>query len=218
MIEKTLSLFTIMSTTPAKPRKAIKKIAIAGAGGLGSHLAHFLYDFGVNRNQFDFVSFDIDQFDDDTVDTKNLLHQNFTQDDLNKPKARVMADRYMVNAKERLMTKDDFKNYDLIFSCVDSMVFRKELYEYCWSNENSPFWIDGRCESRQACLFTKDVPREKLEAMLSDSKERTGCLRAYEKENNVSHLTPIVVSARMAQVFLNYLRGETTAVHSIFMI
>lgn len=207
-----------MSNPAVTNPKKIKKIAIAGAGGLGSHLTHFLFDYGVNRNQFNFFDFDITQFDDDTVDTKNLLHQNFTESDLHKYKAGVMADRYMVTAEQRLMTVDDFKNFDLIFSCVDSMVFRKELYEYCWNNEKSPYWIDGRCESRQGCLFTKDAEKAQLEKMLSDSKERTGCLRAYEKENNVSHFTPIVVSARMAQVFLNLIRGESTKVHSIFMI
>lgn len=202
----------------SEQRKPIKKIAIAGAGGLGSHLAGFLFDYGVNRNQFDFIGMTIDQFDDDTVDKKNLLHQNFSESDLNKPKVACMADRYMVTPHQRMMTKDDFKNYDLIFSCVDSMVFRKELYEYCWNNKNSPFWIDGRCESRQAALFTKDAPREKLEQMLSDSKERTGCLRKYEKENDISHFTPIIVAARMAQVFLNYQRGEAVNIHNIFMV
>lgn len=206
-----------MSDTTTAPRK-FKKIAIAGAGGLGSHLTAFLYDYGVNRNQFPFAEMEIDVYDDDTVDTKNLLHQNFSTSDLNKPKVKSLEDRYFITGHERMMTVEDFKKYDLIFSCVDSMVFRTELYKWSWENPKGAFWIDGRCESKTGCLFTKDVAKEELEKMLSESKERTGCLRAAEKAANISHLTPVIVAARMGQVFLNYTRGENVKVNSIFMV
>jgi malate/lactate dehydrogenase len=46
---------------------SIKKIAIAGAGGIGSNLLAILFDYGFNRKQFDYTGLDIDIYDDDTV-------------------------------------------------------------------------------------------------------------------------------------------------------
>jgi len=43
------------------------KIAIVGAGGIGSNLLAILFDYGFNRKQFDYASLDLDIFDDDTV-------------------------------------------------------------------------------------------------------------------------------------------------------
>lgn len=196
----------------------IKKIAVAGAGGIGSWLTYMLFDFGVNRNQFDFADITIDVYDDDVVDSKNLLHQNFGESDLHVMKVQSLADRYVITPKPQFMTEKDFDKYDLIFSCVDSMVFRKSLYEWSWANPQKAFWIDGRCESRQGAVFNKSVPKAKLEKMLSDSQERTGCLLKYEKENDISHALPITVASMMLQTFLNVIRGDPIPPEKIFMI
>lgn len=202
----------------SNPLPKIKKIGIAGAGGIGSHLAGMIYDFGVNRNQFPFTDYVIDIYDDDVVDLKNLLHQNFTEADLHTMKVDSLADRYAITPHKRFMTKEDFGNYDLIFCGVDSMTFRKELYEWSWANPDKAFWIDGRCESRQGCVFNKSVSRKTLENMLSDSTERNGCLLKYEKENNISHVLPIIVAGMMMQTFLNYIRGVHPLHEKIFMV
>lgn len=204
-----------MSTFKHTP---LKKIGIAGAGGIGSHLAEYLYDFGVNRNQLAFTDYQIDIFDDDVVDFKNLLHQNFGESDLHTMKADSIANRFAVTPHKRFMTVEDFPNYDLIFSCVDSMVFRKSLYEWSWANPGKAFWIDGRCESRQGGVFHKSLPRKTLENLLNDSQERTGCLLKYEKENNISHVLPKIVAGVMMQTFLNYLRGDPLPSEKLFMI
>jgi hypothetical protein len=93
------------------------------------------------------------------------------------------------------------------YSCVDSMTFRKDLYEYGFNNP-SLYWIDGRCSSRNIGLFNSRVGEKSLRASLSDSKERRGCLLAVDKAKKVSHITPVVVASMMAQCFLNHLRGE----------
>jgi hypothetical protein len=197
----------------------IKTIAIAGAGGIGSHLTSMLFDFGVNRNQFPFTDYEIDVYDDDTVDVSNLLHQNFSESDVGNSKVASLAERYLITPKQQLMTSEHFSKYDLIFSGVDSMVFRKQLYEWSWANPNSKtFWIDGRCTSRQGACFNKSVARETLERMLNDSQERTGCLLPGEKKDQTAHALPIVVAGTMLQVFLNYLRGDKPLTEKIFMI
>jgi molybdopterin/thiamine biosynthesis adenylyltransferase len=187
----------------------IKRVAIAGAGGIGGYVAEFLADYGSStRAQYPLSKWKLDLYDDDNVDTSNLLHQNFTLDDLGRPKADIIAERYIVyNPIKRFMTKDDFPNYDVIFSCVDSMSFRRDLYNYGFEHPEL-YWIDGRCNSRQIGLMHSKLPRKTLEQTLTNSDERRGCLLEVDKKNKVSHATPIVVASMMVQGFLNHLRGE----------
>ena len=194
-----------------EPKIELKRIAIAGVGGIGGWLVSNLYDFGFNRNQFPITSYSIDIFDDDTVDVKNLLHANYAEDDMGRMKVEVLSERYngIFNPQPRFMAEEDFPQYDLIFSCVDSMTFRKGLYEYGWANPKLK-WIDGRCTSRVIALLNSDTPKEVLEKYISDSKERNGCLYKFEKEQDISHASPIIAAAMMLQNFLNLLRGEKT--------
>lgn len=185
----------------------IKKIGIAGAGGIGAYLASFLFDYGANRNQYPYTDWTVDVFDNDTVDGSNLLHQNYTEDDLGKNKAEIVAGRYFMTPQLRFMEPADFKNYDVIFSCVDSMSFRKKLYQYGWEHPEL-YWIDGRCSSRQIGVFNSLVSRKQLEPTLNDSEEREGCLLRVDKKNKISHATPLIVAGLMQQTFLNHLRGE----------
>jgi molybdopterin/thiamine biosynthesis adenylyltransferase len=196
----------------------LDKIAIAGAGGIGSNLLGILFDYGYNRKQFSYMDTEVDIYDDDTVDIKNLLHQNFKIDDVGKHKVKVLEDKYIVHGITRRMTVDDFSKYNVIFSCVDSMAFRKSLYEYGWStSKDALFWVDGRCTSRQGALLTSDALKPALEPFINDSQEEGGCLLAYEKEQNISHTLPTVVAAMMVQAYLNKLRGQQTF-KSVFMV
>jgi molybdopterin/thiamine biosynthesis adenylyltransferase len=196
----------------------LDKIAIAGAGGIGSNLLSILFDYGYNRKQFSYMDVEVDIYDDDTVDIKNLLHQNFKIDDVGKHKVKVLEEKYIAQGIARRMTEDDFSKYNVIFSCVDSMSFRKSLYEYGWKVGNDElFWVDGRCTSRQGALFTSDMLKPALEPFINDSQEEGGCLLAYEKEQNISHTLPTVVAAMMVQAFLNKLRGQQTF-KSVFMV
>ena len=115
------------------------------------------------------------------------------------------------------MTKEDFSNYDLIFSCPDSMTFRKELYQYGFAHPEL-YWIDGRCSSRTIALYHSKLPQKQLEATLTDSTERTGCLRAIDKKNLTSHVTPQIIAGMMLQTFLNLLRGELQTSPTVVMI
>lgn len=184
-----------------------KKIAIAGAGGIGSNLLAIFFDYGFNRKQFDYVNMDVDIYDDDTVDVKNLLHQNFKVDDIGKHKVSVLEDKYVVNGIKQRMTENDFDKYDVVFSCVDNMPFRKSLYEYGWKHPDRLFWVDGRCTSRQGAVYNSDLAKDALLSQLDDSTDEAGCLLAYEKEQNISHAVPTVVASVMMQVFLNRIRG-----------
>src|ERR1035438_147249 len=106
-----------------KIKPKIARIGIAGAGGIGAYLCAMLFDYGAKRGQFDFGGCSIDVYDSDVVDDSNLLHQNFYEEDIGKYKAEIVAEKClgMVKPSLRFMELDDFKNYDVIFSAVDSM-------------------------------------------------------------------------------------------------
>jgi hypothetical protein len=195
----------------------VKSIAIAGAGGIGGFVAAGLFDYGGLRYQFPYTAMKVDIYDDDRVDATNMLHQNYTEDDIGQQKAVLCANRYQMTAVPRFMTTEDFKGYDVVFSCVDSMTFRKDLYQYGWEHPEL-FWIDGRCSSRQIGVYHAKLSRKSIEGDLTDSKARTGCLLAVDKANKVSHATPQIVANMMVQTFLNYLRGEVQSEKIVLMI
>lgn len=196
-------------TVVVPPVNKTPRIAIAGAGGIGAYFAQFLFDYGAVRNQLHFPVGEVVIFDDDTVDVSNLLHQNFTEDDLGKSKADIVAAKCFMKAEKRFMTEKDFPDYDVVFSCVDSMKFRKQLYEYSWKHPEL-YWVDGRCSSRNVGVFNSRLSEATLKKFVTDDEERRGCLLAVDKANKVSHATPIVVASTMLQVYLNHLRGEDT--------
>lgn len=193
------------------------KIAIAGAGGIGGYVAQLLYEYGLNRRQFDFAQMDITVYDDDSVDASNLLHQNFNEADLGQKKAKLLADRYYLTSVTDRMNPSEFSKYDVIFCCVDNMTFRKALYEYGWANPKKVFWIDGRCSSRNIGLFNSELGKSELQNEISDSTTSSGCLLKHDKENKVSHVTPLTIASMMVQTFLNHLRKETTGKLKLYL-
>ena len=196
-----------MASKTSSPKPTVESIAIAGAGGIGGFVAANLFNYGAIRNQFEYSAMKIDIFDDDIVDASNLLHQNYTDEDIGKQKAALCAEKYFMNPVLRFMEVKDFADYNVVFSCVDSMSFRKSLYEYGWQHPEL-FWIDGRCQSRQVGLYHARLPRRTIEGDVTDSKARAGCLLEFDKKNKTSHATPQVIAAMMIQTFLNYIRGE----------
>lgn len=190
----------------------MKSVAIAGVGGIGSFVAKGIYDMGWERSQFPTDDYEFHVFDDDRVETGNLLHQNFVADDVGKFKAELIADRYIMQPVTRFMTKKDFAQYDMILCCVDSMTFRKDLYESTWDVTNPKHhWIDGRCSSRQYLLANSFAKKDLLQSFISDNNERTGCLRAVDKRVSKSYMTPQIVAAFMVQQFLDWHRNELSA-------
>lgn len=195
------------------------KVAIAGVGGVGSWLCQSMYTFGMEREQFPINNYSFDLFDSEKVEPDNLLHQNFTYDDLDKYKAQAISERFpgMFDPICRFMTKEDFTGYDIIMCCVDSMSFRRELYTYGWENPEDMFWIDGRCTSKSGALFTSAEVKAKLQAYIDESDVRGGCLLNFEKKNKVAHATPIIVANLIMQAFLDRTRSTKTRSHSFML-
>ena len=90
----------------------MKKIMVIGAGGIGSFLIPLL-----NRVN----EYEINVWDDDIVEKKNLSYQDFYEDDVGKHKTDVMSYRYL-NVKShpyRVLKKKQLMGHDFFIFCVD---------------------------------------------------------------------------------------------------
>lgn len=193
------------------------KIGIIGAGGVSGWLIHFLHDFGFNRKQFNYVDTEITVFDNAQISNTNLLHQNYTIDDLGKKKVNIMAEKYAINPVDRFIEEKDFKKFDVILSGPDGMEIRKKLYEY-GDKHSELYWIDGRSSSNIGMVFNSKIPTAIRNSYLDDSVDRGSCLLDYEKEQNISHTLPIIVAAAMTQVFLQAIRGNFITKEKVFTL
>lgn len=131
-----------------------KKIAIIGAGGLGSTLAMALGTSGIGR---------VDIIDFDTVSLHNIHRQTaFTLSDEGRSKAKVVAaliesKNPFVEAKAFVMDFEAFQSlgnhYDLILDGTDNLPVRGEIDSY--AKEIDAPWIYGSVEAfhGQVCFF-----------------------------------------------------------------
>jgi len=131
-----------------------KKIAIIGAGGLGSTLAQALGTSGIGE---------IHLVDFDTVSNHNIHRQiAFTLLDEGKNKAKTIATLIesknpFVKAVAFDMTFDDFKQmgntYDLILDATDNLPVRGEIDKYAKKTKTP--WIYASVEefNGQVCFF-----------------------------------------------------------------
>ena len=136
-----------------------QRINVVGCGSLGSWLTFFLLKMGFK---------DIHVYDFDTVEEHNLPNQLFCEDDIEKYKVNAMQDIYywFFNDeidKDRInihKSKIDSSNASslkgTVFSCVDSMKARKEIYENCFKYGLADLWIEGRLSLFGAYVYTLD--------------------------------------------------------------
>jgi len=84
----------------------VKAIVVIGCGGTGSWLVPKLVKTinDMKRKNLITKDFTLALVDGDTVEPKNLIRQNFIEQDIGKNKAAVMADRYSPHLNEGIST------------------------------------------------------------------------------------------------------------------
>ena len=153
----------------------ITQIGCGGTGGfLVPQIARTLYDMkntrGGGRNSRYIL------IDGDKVEEKNLLRQNFVQNDIGKYKAEVLAQRYSAAFGIAIEYKTDFLNADnvhtlsasnytdrsMIIGCVDNHATRKLIYNliieaykeyYDEEAKYKPVYIDSGNELTSGQVF-----------------------------------------------------------------
>jgi len=178
----------------------MKKSIIIGAGGIGSFTAHHL-DRLIDLNQIKDMSFDC--YDDDKVELKNILYQNFVSSDIGSYKTSALEFRYL-NLKfiTKRIKLDDLNKYDLVVLCADNNIIRREAYENYVQNK-IPF-IDSRANGKTIGIFSSDT-----ENYLDTIDESTGsfsCQNPFQIDKKEIEYGNVIVAAALAQCILNYSR------------
>lgn len=137
------------------PEKLTQKIAIVGAGGIGSWTALALLKMGCQ---------DVTIFDYDKVEEHNIGSQLYGVGDIGKTKVQAVYDRVQtltemspkvveleVNESNQWGKLNDF---DIVISAVDSIDVRRNLFEYIGGGMGGKWFIDGRMAGNAIELYT----------------------------------------------------------------
>ena len=188
-----------------------KRVAIIGAGGIGSFFCDFL-SRDIEHDQFGgMCKVDVTVYDFDVVEEKNLRHQNFTMFDIPAPKALVMTERYGCTARADRFVEEDLYNHDMFIICADNPQARKIVYKHC-KTYDKPF-LDMRTEGEMIAILTHNEDIDKLLATLGEEKGRDSiegrsCQRAEDVANNTTQHGNYVVSALGIQTYLDMYREK----------
>lgn len=185
----------------------MNEIALIGAGGIGSELAEQLYKL-ICKKQINLSNTKITVIDDDVVEIKNKLYQNFRKEDITKHKARVIGVRYNFDYKiERINEDKDLDPYNIFLVCVDNSQTRLLVYTHCL--EKNKFFIDGRAEGKSYAVFVKkNQTLEDLKKTLGKGGP-TSCQLKQRLDDGMIDLGNVMIAPKMAQCLLNHLRGES---------
>ena len=155
----------------ARNKRAIL-VSIIGAGGTGGYVVRdFLRFLSSLKGKGDTRNFLVQLVDDDVVEEKNLIRQNFIASDLNKPKALVLAERYgrafgipvvpkvqkissyynletlHREGAEMINNNDRNSCLHIVVGCVDNHKARREINSYL-NRHTGRYWIDAGNERK----------------------------------------------------------------------
>lgn len=145
-------------------------ITIIGSGGTGGYVIRDMLRFLQSiKMKGDKRQFAVNLIDDDVVEDKNLVRQNFIASDVGQKKCEVLARRYgnafgipviardvrlndisMLRSIRQNTVNEVFTNPNalrsvghIIIGCVDNHAARRTIYEYLRNYEGNAYWIDS---------------------------------------------------------------------------
>jgi molybdopterin/thiamine biosynthesis adenylyltransferase len=186
----------------------MRKVLVIGVGGIGSFFIREIYNLienGVNGTE----DLSITMMDNDLVEEKNLRYQHFDIDDLEIPKAKALAEKYIFEYYVNEVKKEEqLKNYDIIMLCVDNGKTRNLVYKYC--EKNNKYFIDLRSEGRGIAYYTKHKNNtlELLKSTIDVNKPSTSCQLKFELDKGKIQIGNRIIAMIGVQLLLNHLRGE----------
>jgi cellobiose-specific phosphotransferase system component IIB len=176
-------------------------VIFVGCGGIGSYFAQHL-DKLIDIEQ---ISGNFKFFDDDVVELKNILYQNFRTSDIDSAKTEALSLRYLnLNFINKRVTKEHMKDVDLILLGVDNNVTRKEVWE-AFEERGIPF-IDARANGKVFGLFSSETPN--YLSTLGTSTESSSCQNPFQLAKKQIEYGNVIIAAMMAQAVLNYMRTK----------
>lgn len=148
------------------PENLVDPVHVIGVGATGSFLVMMLVRMGVKE---------INIYDFDSVEKHNIPNQYYDEDDIGKSKVQALKDKllkinpnvkintfeervYAIATEENKIGIDKMSGY--VFSLVDSMKTRKELFEAIKANENIIHYWESRLGSDQARVYCLPIDKD----------------------------------------------------------
>jgi len=177
-------------------------VLVCGCGGIGSYLAEHL-DKLIELKQIKNSNYTF--YDDDTVEIKNMLYQNFTENDIDDAKSEALSMRYFnLEFLNKRLSKKDLIKLDLVVLCADNNIIRKEALD-AWNRNRIPF-IDSRANGRAIGIFTSDT--ENYLQTIDDSTNSSSCQNPFQIAKKEIEYGNVVIAAYLAQCLLNFDRKK----------
>jgi hypothetical protein len=178
-------------------------IFIIGAGGIGSFLSYHL-DRLIELKQIS-KDYKFNFYDDDKVELKNILYQNFKSGDIDSYKTDALSLRYFnLNFFNKRLSYKDLQECGLVVLCADNNKIRQETWEN-WVKNKIPF-IDSRANGRAIGIFSNET--ENYLNTLSKDTKSTSCQNPFQIAKKEIEYGNVIISTILAQCILNFCRTE----------
>ena len=142
--------------------------AIIGAGGIGSFFCRLLNDM-INARQIEMQQSHITLYDFDVVEAKNLLYQDYVQEEVGMYKSSIVAFRYGFNSSFHRFDGTTGGDHSFVILCADNPGVRRDIYT-TFPKAGKGF-LDMRSEGDTYCVFTHETPEKVLMESLGDTPE-----------------------------------------------
>lgn len=189
----------------------IKIIQVCGCGGIGSYFAAHVDNLIELKQLPDKWKFTF--YDDDIVEIKNILYQNFETADIDSLKTKALSYRHFnVGFENKRLSKEDLKSTHLVILCADNNKIRNEAWEN-WLENKIPF-IDSRANGKAIGIFSNET--KNYEKTIDKSEKSSSCQNPFQLAKKEIEYGNVVVAAMLAQVLINY--GRTNRLPADIML
>jgi len=161
-------------------------IVLVGLGAVGQGVGLSLLAIGHNLHVFD----------DDTVDTVNVIPQGYAIDQIGMQKVIAFAcnaDNFIGHSPITYDKKYDGLVGEIMVSCVDNMVGRKQIFEAFKESDEAKLFIDCRMnpvEFQVYCVTKEDDRIQRYEETLfldSDVESQNCSFKSSRHTNQIIH-------------------------------
>lgn len=171
-----------------------------GCGGIASYLADHL-DHLIEINQIKDMKFTF--YDDDIVELKNILYQNFKASDIDSLKTTALSMRYFnVDFESKRLDDGDLEEANLVILCADNNIIRKHAWNV-WLKHRIPF-IDSRANGRAIGIYSSNTV-DYLKTISADDKP-SSCQNPFQLAKKEIEYGNVVIASILAQHILSYSR------------
>jgi molybdopterin/thiamine biosynthesis adenylyltransferase len=178
------------------------KVCVIGCGGIGSFLAQHL-DKLIELKQITNKKFNF--FDDDIVELKNILYQNFETSDIDSQKTEALSFKFPnLNFSNKRLKFHDLASFNMIILCADNNVIRNEAHE-AYKKLGIPF-IDARANGKAIGIFSSDT--ENYLDTIDDSTGSTSCQNPFQIQKKEIEYGNVIVASMLAQCILSHDRTK----------